>query len=173
MEGHCGLADDGLECPNWRSRNEQRGLFPVGAHGSPRHSSQTPARRFATVWTGRALRGGKLRSCRVVRRELLKRQSKYEKQACFHLSNNISTALGLLKVDEHEITRSLLGVGQGDQVTVVTATLEDADSLLCSDAKQGAPGLIHTGAGDAVLHILHSLWKAAGCNGDGKKTESK
>ena len=108
-----------------------------------------------------------------VRRELLKRQSKYEKQACFHLSNKVSTALGLLKVEEHETTRSLLGVGQGDQVTVVTATLEDADSLLWSDAKQGAPGLIHTGAGDAVLHILHSLWKAAGCNGDGKKTESK
>ena len=142
--------------------------------GSPSHSGQTPARRFCGCldWTCFTWRETpKLpRQCDV---NLLKRQSKYEKQACFHLSNNISTALGLLKVEEHETTRSLLGVGQGDQVTVVTATLEGADSLLWSDAKQGAPGLIHTGAGDAVLHILHSLWKAAGCNGDGKKTESK
>jgi hypothetical protein len=33
-----------------------------------------------------------------VRRELLKRQSKYEKQACFHLSNKISASTSFAKV---------------------------------------------------------------------------
>jgi hypothetical protein len=104
----------------------------------------------------------------AVRRKLIAIAEKEENGACFQVAGNPDKADAVLKIGQNETTGGFWGNGRTTTVATGNLTNKDGD-LIWSDSKQGANGLIHTGAGSAAENVLHSLWQSAGCDGQGRK----
>jgi hypothetical protein len=69
-----------------------------------------------------------------------------------------------------EVNQEMTGHGMEGNTVVVSGTMTAKDGkLLWSDSKQGASGMVHTGAGNAAQNLLYSLQRAAGCGRHGRE----
>ncbi len=84
---------------------------------------------------------------------------------CFVVVQNPKYADAILDV-EQDLEAS---GAQGSWTSYGSATLTDtAGDLLWADSKQGIPGLLHSGAGNAAGELASSLFASAGCKLNGK-----
>ena len=84
---------------------------------------------------------------------------------CFVVVQNPRFAEAIL-----EVAQDLEASGaQGAWAVYGSATLTTSDGdLVWADSKQGMPGILHSGAGDAAGSLEFSLYQNAGCKSNGK-----
>ena len=84
---------------------------------------------------------------------------------CFVVVQNPKQADALLDVAEEQAASG----AQGAWTSYGSATLTTpSGDLLWADSKQGTPGMLHSGAGDAAKWLEQYLYAAAGCKSNGK-----
>ena len=84
---------------------------------------------------------------------------------CFLVVQNPKYADAILDV-EQELEAS---GAQGSWTSYGSGTLTDkAGNLLWADSKQGIPGILHSGSGNAASELASSLFVSAGCKLNGK-----
>ncbi len=80
--------------------------------------------------------------------------------SCMTVVGDKKDADAVFEIGQNYTSGGFGGGGRGGS-TVGTGTLTSKDGkVLWSDSKQGANGMIHTGAGSAARHLLDSLFKA-------------
>ncbi len=85
---------------------------------------------------------------------------------CFVVVQNPKQAEAILDAAEEEAASG----AQGTWTTYGSATLTDTNgNLLFADSKQGIPGMLHSGAGNAATNLAESLYLNAGCKLNGKR----